>query len=212
MAAIVRESARAAGRVPRVSGRAEHIVEGVRAGRELGSVGLAEDDRPRIAEPADDERILARYMIRVQRRAVGRADLRDGGDVLDPHRKSMQRPRGFAAACARLERTRLVQRSIVQGDDRVQHAVVSIHTLETRLGRLHRRQFATGDEPRELNGREVRNLGAGHGTIACRQLHRGCSSSSRPRCACVIESPASSPASLNPREKRRPGRTPLHPL
>ncbi len=50
----------------------EHLVERVAAGRELRTVGLAEDDRARVAQPLDDERVLVGHVVGVDRRAVRR--------------------------------------------------------------------------------------------------------------------------------------------
>ena len=58
-AAPAAAAARAAGQVVGVAGGAEHLVHGVRAGAELGGVGLADRDRPGRAHPPHDRRVLA---------------------------------------------------------------------------------------------------------------------------------------------------------
>src|SRR5205807_3584569 len=61
-------------RIPRIARRAEDRVEGVRAGAELGTVGLAEDDRARRLQPLDDQGIVLGDAVLEDLRALGRAD------------------------------------------------------------------------------------------------------------------------------------------
>src|SRR5687767_15632794 len=53
-------SARAPPRIVGIARLATHRADTRYAGGEFVQVGLADDDRPRIAQPPDDERILAR--------------------------------------------------------------------------------------------------------------------------------------------------------
>ena len=46
--------------IVRVERRAEHRVEGLRAGAELGRVGLADGDRAGLLQPLDDQRVVGR--------------------------------------------------------------------------------------------------------------------------------------------------------
>src|SRR5205814_9055634 len=62
------------GRVPGIARRTEDRVERVRAGAELGRVGLAEDDRARRLEPLDDQGVPIGDAVLEDLRALRGAD------------------------------------------------------------------------------------------------------------------------------------------
>ena len=76
------------GAVPRVD--AEH------APRELGQVGLADDDRAGVERSLDDGRVGGRDVVAVDARAVGRPDPGGVDQVLDEQRAPGERPVGGA--------------------------------------------------------------------------------------------------------------------
>src|SRR5206468_7942046 len=57
-------AAGAARRIPRVARAAEHLVEGVPTGGELGAVRLPEDHGARVPQPADDQGKIGRASCR----------------------------------------------------------------------------------------------------------------------------------------------------
>ena len=70
--------------------------------RPLAQVRLAEDDRARLAQARDDERVLRRLDAGERERAGGRHHAIGGGDVvLDQDRDAVQRPARPARSCAR---------------------------------------------------------------------------------------------------------------
>ena len=89
-----RTAARAAGgpgRVDRVQRGAEDRVEGVRPGRELGHVGLADHHRAGAADPLDEQVVAVGDVVGEQRRAVRRPPAGHGVGVLERERQPVQR-------------------------------------------------------------------------------------------------------------------------
>ena len=76
--------------VPRVAGGAEHLVEGLPAGAELGRVRLGEHDAARGFDPQHGDIGFVGYMVGIDRRAVCGAHARHGIQVLDRHRQPGQ--------------------------------------------------------------------------------------------------------------------------
>ena len=93
-------AARAAGRarrVPGVAGRAEDAVERVRAGAPLGRVGLADEDRARLAQALDLQRVGVRHVLAERGRAVRRAHAGGVLQILVRDRQAVQRRQVLAA-------------------------------------------------------------------------------------------------------------------
>ena len=86
-------AARRQSRVVWVQRGAEHAVERVRAGRELGRVRLADDDRARPAQPLGEDAVRVRHVVGEDRRPVGGAHPGRVLDVLDRDRQPVQRAR-----------------------------------------------------------------------------------------------------------------------
>jgi hypothetical protein len=85
--------------------------------RKLVQVGLPDDDRARFPQPLHDQRVFPRHVVAVELRPVRRAQPFHGRHVLDSDRQPVQQPRVLTAA--QLERARVVQRALRNGDDRV---------------------------------------------------------------------------------------------
>ena len=84
-------------RVVRVAGRAEHPVERLRAGAELGRVGLADDDRSRPPQAFDEQAVGVRDVLGEDRRAIRGAHPGRVLEVLDRERQAVQRSQRLAA-------------------------------------------------------------------------------------------------------------------
>ena len=80
-----------AARVVRVASGAEDGVEGVRPGRELGCVGLADQHHARLADSFDDQFIGHRDVVAEDRRSVRRPPPRGRVRVLDREGQPVQR-------------------------------------------------------------------------------------------------------------------------
>ena len=136
----------ALGRVPRIAGGAEHLVEGVAAGGELRAVGLADDDRAGTPEPRDHGRVLGGHVVGEQRRPVGGAHAGHRCDVLDADRQPAQQARCLASRQRLVHRPSLVVGAVVHRDDRVQHRVELRDPFARGLQHLARRHLTCGDE------------------------------------------------------------------
>ena len=78
---------------PRVAGDAEHLVEGVGTGAELGRVGLPQHDPARSLDTLHLPVGRIRHLVREDRRALGGAHARDFDQVLDQHGQPVQETR-----------------------------------------------------------------------------------------------------------------------
>ena len=85
-------SAGRAGRVVRVAGRAEDLVERVRPRGVLRDVGLADHDDARLADALDDELVARGHVVLEHPRAVRRAPARHLVGVLERERQPVQGP------------------------------------------------------------------------------------------------------------------------
>ena len=141
--------------IPRISRASEYVVERVGAGRELRAVRLAENDRARLAKPADDERIFLRHVVCVDRRAERRAQPRDGRDVLDADGQPAERSRIVALLDPAIELRGIFERMRIQRDDGVERGVVLRDTLETGLDRFDDGHFPRRDPPPQLGCRQI---------------------------------------------------------
>ena len=102
-----RSAARPAGvevQVPGVQGLPEDRVAGVAAGRELGRVGLADDDPAGLLQPGHEECVDVWHVVLVQLRAVGGAQAGRLGHVLEADRQAVERAELVAAHDGRLGR------------------------------------------------------------------------------------------------------------
>ena len=82
--------------------------------RELGQVGLAEQDRARGAQLGDDRRVLGRDAVLERDRARGGRHAGRVEVVLDDHRDAVQRAADVAGGALGVERGRLLQRLRVE--------------------------------------------------------------------------------------------------
>jgi hypothetical protein len=125
------------------AGCPEHRVEGLRAGAELGRVGLADDDGPGGAQALDEQAVAVGHVVAVDGRAERGAQTGGERQVLHRQRQPVQRPgrvaarqRGIGARSPR-ERALAVERA-----DRVQGRILRLDAGEVHLHQLDRRQLA----------------------------------------------------------------------
>ena len=149
-------AAGAARRIPRVARAAEHLVEGVPTGGELGTVRLPEDHGARVPQPADDQGILGGYVVPIERGAVRRTEPGDRGHVLDADGQAREQTHLLAAHQPQLQVAGVVERPGIERDDGVDGGVVALDARQARLDDLDGRDFARPDEPRELGGGAIR--------------------------------------------------------
>ena len=160
-------AARRARAVVGVARRAEDGVEGLRAGAELGRVGLADDDRAGAAQAGDDQRVCRRDVVAVDRRAVGRPHARGVLEVLDGDRQAVQRPGRLVARERGVGRRGPAQAQLgVEGDDRVEQRVDRLDAGQVRLHDLHAAHLAPADRGRQLGRAPAPQLVA-HGRHPC---------------------------------------------
>ena len=145
---------RADGRVPRVPGHAEHLVPCVAARRELRRVRLPEDHRAGLAQAAHDERILRGHVVREQRRAVRRAEVRRLGHILDADDEPGEGSRILTGREGGVDGGRIHLRLGIQRDDRVELPVVPFDAGQAGAEQIGRGQVARADAPGLLPGRQ----------------------------------------------------------
>ena len=143
-----RSSARAAGGpvgVVRVAGGAEDGVEGVRPGRELRHVGLAEEHHAGRADPLDDQVVVVGHVVREHRRAEGRRPPGGGVGVLHREGQAVQRAQRAAAGLVLVGGAGAVAGPVlVERDDRVELGVAGGDPVEVQVQQLARRDLAPG--------------------------------------------------------------------
>jgi hypothetical protein len=147
---------RAAGalvRVPGIPGAPEHVVPGIAAGRELGSIGLAQDQGIRGAQPFDHQRIALGNVVGVERGSERGAEPGHLGHVLDADRHAGKRADRFAAVDPPLQRARIVERTGVEGHDGVEAGVELGDARERRLGDRDGAQLPGRDPPSRCHRR-----------------------------------------------------------
>ena len=107
----------------------------------------------RFAQPADDERILLRHVVCVNRRAERGPQARNGRDVLDPDRQPAQRSGILALLDPAIELHGVFERLRIQRDDGVQRGIELLHALEAGFDRLGDGHFSRRDSPAQLGRR-----------------------------------------------------------
>ena len=131
--------------VVRVAGGAEDGVEGVRPGRELRHVGLAEEHHAGRADPLDDQVVVVGHVVREQRRAEGRRPPGGGVGVLHRERQAVQRTQRTAAGLVLVGRAGAGAGPVlVERDDRVELGVAGGDPVEVQVEQLARRDLAPG--------------------------------------------------------------------
>ena len=136
---------------PGVPRRAEDIVEGVRAGAELGRVGLAHDDRAGRAEPFHDQAVGDGNVVGERAGAVGGADAGRVVEILDRDGQTVQRPERLAARDPAVRLVGVVQRALLpQADNRVDPRVDRVDPLQVRRHHLAGRDLTAADRRGEL--------------------------------------------------------------
>jgi hypothetical protein len=137
---------------------AEHLVESLRAGAELGRVGLADQDRARRLQALGHDVVLGRHVVLVDERAPGGAHALRRDDVLDGDGQAAEGQvfRPFSVECFRL-----LQRLIGQeGHDRVDLRVHALDLRDERAYHLGGRKLARPDQARKRSRRGKTDLGA----------------------------------------------------
>ena len=149
--------------IPRVAGRAEHLVEGLRPGAELRRVGLADRHRPRRAHARDDQRVARRARGPCRTASRGSCECRPcrpgpcarrAGRAAAP----MPSPRASASSA----RAGVGQRALGdERDDGVDARVESLDAREMRAHDLDRRHVPAAQPRREIDRVEIAEAVAG---------------------------------------------------
>jgi hypothetical protein len=142
--------------VPWVPGRAEQAVAGVALDRELGDVGLADDDRARAAAQARDRQlVLIRHEAGVEERSPGRPHPAREKVVLHRDRHAIEGTQNPAARAAPVARARLLAGGVVESDDRVERRVEPLDAGERAIEEVGGRDLAPIEEPGERARRKA---------------------------------------------------------
>jgi len=151
---------------PRVVGRAVVRVVGGRAARELVRVRLPDHDGAGRTQPPHRLGVVARYVVAMERRAVGRAHARGVGQILDRDRDTVQRAARRTTCELVREAARVTARlGVADGDEGVERRIMRRDAGETRVDELDRRDLARANHRRELNERRAREVG--HAVPTC---------------------------------------------
>jgi hypothetical protein len=210
---------------------AERNVERVRPHAEFRRVGLADRDHASGAHPRDEQRVLDRHEILVDRRAARVWEAHRRLEVLEGRRQTMQRRQRLAARGTPigLVGEREAPLVVELRDDRVQLRVQPRDPLEVRRHDLARRHGAVLDQRSELGrAREAKIVGRprrGAGpngrrrTRRALRVRRGCSgllarAAARERaehraCACEGNARACERNELAPIVRRRHSASPV---
>ena len=145
-------TARALRQVVGIDGRAVHLVVGVRAHPELGHVGLADRDHAGLPQALDENRVLRRHEVLVDRGAPceGKAD--GGLQVLEGDGEAVQRPDLLSSRHTPVGLIGQGQALVVVQlrHDGVDLGIHPIDLFEVRRHHLARRELAGADETRQL--------------------------------------------------------------
>ena len=118
------------GEIPRIEGRAEHLVLGVALVSELRRVRLAQDHATPRPQPGHEDAVgLGGGIVRVQRRAVGGHEACGVLEVLHADRDAGQRPRVLAAA---MRSSIAVASAIARSPSRAMNALIAGFTASMR--------------------------------------------------------------------------------
>ena len=146
--------------IVRIQRRTEHRVEGLRSRAELRRVRLADDDRAGVTEPLDEQRILGRHEIPVDRRPECRPDPVGGLQILVRDRQAVQRPDLPAVGQVFIGEPRALHRLIGdQRDDGVDAGIDALDLREVGADHVPRRQLLGADQTRELDGAQLTDVG-----------------------------------------------------
>ena len=141
-----RRATAGAGDVPRVPGLAEHLVERVGAGPELGRVRLRHDHGATLLEALDHEIRPVGHVVCVDRGAVGGTDAGHVVEILDGDRQSGKRHVAGGAA-------RPVKRPLgANRGQRVQLRVDLLDPPQRRIHQLPRRDLARAQQRDRFDG------------------------------------------------------------
>ena len=160
-------AARRERRVPRVRRRAEDLVEGLRAGPELGRVRLGHDEGAVGLETLDHVVRPPRHVIREGQGAVGRAHAGDVAEILDGDGQSVE-VAGFPRA---LPFPRLAGEPFgvrpgpveTEGGQRVEHAVRRGNPRLGGVQQVERGRLAARQKVHRVTGGEADEVFAVHG-------------------------------------------------
>ena len=133
--------------VPGVAGRAEHLVEGLRAGPQFGRVGLAEGDRAGGPLALDDEGRLVGHVVLEGAAAEGGADAGGDEQVLVNDGQAVQGADREARRQVRVRRVGGGERRVGHaGHDGVDARIEPVDAVEMRLHDLARRHRPPADQ------------------------------------------------------------------
>ena len=145
--------------VPRVVRPAEERIVSLLVEEQLGHVGLADDDRSRLAQAGDQRAVRGLQHVLAGRQPEGRRQPGDVELLLDGDRDAAERPEGLAALARGVDRIGFEARLVeAPRDDGVQP---HIHRLDLGDVRVHdgaRGDRAVGDQPSQLARAAPRQL------------------------------------------------------
>ena len=150
--------------VPRVSGLAEDLVEGVGAGAELGRVGLGDHDGASGLQRLDQDVRARRHMVGIDRRAPGRAHALDLHQVLDRDGQAAE-PAARAVRVRRLRHDPLGMGARPLDAERrqgVEMPVGGCNPLGAGLHHLQRRDLSAPQQVHGLGRAETPEIAAAH--------------------------------------------------
>ena len=139
--------------------RAEHVVEGVAAGGELGQVGFADHDRAVRLQPLHHHVGRRRDAVGVDARARGAAHARDVGAVLHRDRQAVQVMRRHIRPLLLHDALRVLAGAVVaRRHDRVDLRVGRLDARHGHVDQLERRYFAALEQVHGLGRRQSPQL------------------------------------------------------
>ena len=179
--------------VPRIAGDAEHRVGGVAFERELGYVGLADDENPGGARTRHRQLVVGTAAIAQRRCAPGGGLVEREQAVLHRERDAVERRQRLSPRMALGRSAGLVQElRIAPRDHRVELRVDGFQPRQTGLRHCQRRQGAASKSLRHVAGAEAPQA------VVVRHLHLlmlrwPCRGRRRARCGCRSRRAAPAP-------------------
>ena len=152
-------SAAGPGAVMRIQRGSEHRIERLRAGAELRRVRLADDDRARLPQALDDQRVFRRNEVLENRRPERRPDAFGRLQILVRDRQAVERTDEAAVGEILVGLPCVIKRLIGnQGHDRVQSRIDALDLREVSADDVASGYFPCAKPPRELDGTQLADV------------------------------------------------------